>query len=167
MQAIRSGNKKFQKGILIVEILIAIAIIATISATIFGVVAIYLKTSNAMKETVQANMLAQEAMEATRSFRDGKTWSTNGLGTLSVDPVYYHPTKIGTSVLSWDLALDEENIDGFKRKVVFYNVRRDDVNKNIVSEGGTIDLDTKKVVATVSWKNKNVELVAYLTNWKK
>ena len=166
MQTIRNGNKKFQKGILIVEILIAIAIIASISATIFGVVAIYLQTSGAMKETVQANMLAQEAMEATRSFRDGKTWSTDGLGTLSVDPVYYHPIKIGTSVLSWDLALDEENIDGFKRKVVFYNVQRDDVNKNIVSEGGTIDPNTKKVVATVSWKNKNVELVAYLTNWK-
>lgn len=151
------------RGISLIEILVVIFIISIALVNLLGVAAFSLRFSSLVKETVQANTLAQEAMETTRNFRDGKTWSINGLGTLSVDTAY-HPTKIGTSVLSWDLALGEENIDSFKRKIVFSKVFRD-TNDNI-SQSGIEDSGTRKVTVTVSWNERKVELVSYLTNWK-
>jgi len=161
MSTIWKDNKK---GISIIEILIVIAIIATAFFSLFSLVVFSLRISNLIKETSQANSLAEETIEAVRNFRDGSDWHTDGLGTLTVGDSYY-PQKSGDNPAKWQIVAGEETIDGFTRKVVFDQVQRDD-NHNIVETGAIVDLNAKKVTAIVSWKDKEIEIVTYLTNWR-
>lgn len=160
-----------KKGISIVEILVIIAIIGIALVSLLGVATFSLKVSTLIKETTQANSLAQETIEAVRNFRDGTNWNTDGLGTLITEISYYPKVDTTTVPSKWTIIQGEETIDGYTRKVVFESVSRD-ANDNIVETGGTNDPDTKKVTVTVSWTppshhpEKKVEIVTYLTNWK-
>ena len=156
--------QKFIKGASVIEILIVIAIIVIALVTLLGVAAFSLSISISVKETTKANNLAQETIEAVRNFRDGTTWNTNGLGTLNIG-VSYFPQKTADNPPKWLLTQGEETINSFKRKVVFSNTQRD-TNDNIIESGGTNDPNTKKVTVTVSWQDKKVEIVTYLTNWR-
>ncbi|MBZ9572045.1 prepilin-type N-terminal cleavage/methylation domain-containing protein [Patescibacteria group bacterium] len=156
--------KNNKKGISIIEILIVIAIIVIAFASLLGVATFSLRVSTLIKETNQANVLAQETIEVVRNFRDGTDWNINGLGTLTVENTY-HLEKTADIPPQWNLVLGEETINGFVRKVIFSDVQRD-ANDNIVETGGTNDPNTKKVTATVSWRDKKVEIVTYLTNWR-
>lgn len=168
-----------EKGILAIEILIVIFIVSVGLVGLLGATVFSLKFTAANKETIQANFLAQELLEATRNFRDGTDWNVNGLGTLDLDAPY-HPQKIGSNPPSWSLVLGEESVEGFSRKIIFQSVLRD-INDNIITiqsppkspmyfdegeEGEPEDFNTKKIIAMVSWKNKKVEIITYLTNWK-
>lgn len=146
--------KKNNKGFSIIEILVAIFIIAITLTSLLGLTNSSLKTSILIKETTQSVNLAQEAMEAVRSIRDGD-WNkiTNGNHGLTSTGGY------------WDFDGTENIINSFSRTVLIENTQRD-TNDNIVENGGTNDPDTKKIIVTVSWKNKETELVTYLTNWK-
>lgn len=152
-----------KKGISIIEILIVVAIVTIALVSLLGVAAFSLKISTQIRENTQANVIAQEAMEAVRNFRDGTDWNVDGLGILTSDTDYF-PQKSG-SPPKWMLVQGTETAEGFTRKVVFANVIRD-TNDNIVGTGGTNDPNTKKVTVTVYWKDKEVKLVTYLTNWK-
>jgi len=151
-------------GISIIEILIVIAIVIIGLTSLLGVATFSLKLSILRKETARANSLAQEAIEAVRSFRDGTDWNTNGLGTLTAG-INYRPERTIDTPPQWDLIMGQETIDIFTRKIVFSNVQRD-ANDDIVESGGTNDPDTKKITVTVSWKDKKIEIVTYLTNWQ-
>lgn len=156
--------KDNKKGISIIEILIVIAIIAIALSSLLGLIAFSLRISNLTKETAQANNLAQETVEAVRNFRDGTGWDTDGLGVLATSTAY-HPDKSGDVPPKWQLILGEETVDYFARKVIFDEVHRD-ANDNIVETGGTLDPNTRKITTTISWKDKEVEIIAYLTNWR-
>jgi len=156
--------KNYKKGISIVEILVIIAIIGIALVTLLGLATFSLRVSTLIKETTQAKDIVQETIEAVRNFRDGTNWDTNGLGTLTSGTAYYPRKSIDTPP-KWQLIQGEETINGFTRKVVFSDVMRDG-NDNVVEGGGTNDPNTKKMKVTVSWKNKNIEIVTYLTNWK-
>jgi len=161
MQMALNGNKK---GVSIIEILVVILIINIALVSLLGLTAFSLKTSTSIKQTNQANFLAQEIIEAVRNFRDGTDWDTDGLGNLT-NGIAYHPEKSGDNPPKWQLILGEETVNGFTRKVEFENVYRDG-NDNIVDSGGTSDPDTKKVTVTISWKDKTIELTTYFTNWR-
>jgi len=79
---------KDNKGISVVEILVIIAIIGVALGSLLGLATFSLKASTSIKETSQANSLAQETMEAVRNFRDGTTWDSDGLGTLTAGVAY-------------------------------------------------------------------------------
>ena len=157
------GNKK---GISIIEILVVIAIIITALSSLLGLASFSLGVSTLIKQTNQANNLSQEVMEAVRNFRDGTSWDVDGFGKLATSTDYY--PQATSSPSKWQLVQGTENIDGFTRKVVFEDVMRDS-NSNIV-EAGTYDPNTKKVIVTVSWKERGrehkLEIFTYLTNWK-
>jgi len=156
--------KSTNKGISVIEILVVIAILLIAFVGILGLLTFSLQTLSLIKETTFANFLAQETIESVRNFRDGTDWATNGLGTLTVG-VSYHPEKTADIPAKWILAEGEETIGNFTRKIILENVQRDG-NDNIVEEGGTNDPDTNKIKITVSWKDKKVEIITYLTNWK-
>lgn len=156
--------KDNKKGISIIEILIVIAIIVIALTSLLGLIVFSLKVSTLMKETTQANNLAQETLEAVRNFRDGTDWNADGLGALTAGVIYY-PQKSGDTPPKWQILSGEETVNGFTRKVVFDEVYRD-VNDNIV-ETGDIDPDTIKVITTISWKDKTIELATYFTNWRR
>lgn len=156
-----------KKGIAVVEILIVIGIVAVTISSLLGVVVFSLKLSASIKETTTADSLAQELVEAVRNFRDGTDWDIDGLGVLNTGDAYY-PGKSGDTPPAWMLILGEETINGFVRKVVFERVSRDLGTNNIedVYDAGRDDPDTRKVIATVSWESKKVEIITYFTNWR-
>jgi len=155
--------KSSKEGISIIEILVVIAIIIIALISLFGLITFSLRISTLVKETAQANNLAQETIEAVRNFRDGTEWETDGLGTLATSAAY-HPDKSGDVPPKWQLILGEETIDYFTRRVVFDEVYRD-ANDNIVEVGGTLDPNTRKITTTISWKDEEVKIITYLTNW--
>ena len=161
---------KFQKvgdkGFGVIEILIVSAVIIIALTSLLGVVAYSLKISTSIKETTQANFLAQEAMEATRNFRDGTNWSTNGLGSLSVG-VNYYPQKSADIPPKWTLVQGQETSNGFVRRVILEKVSRD-INDDIEQTYNTAndDPNTRKIRVNISWQDKEIELVTYLTNWQ-
>lgn len=163
--------KDNKKGASVIEILIAIAIVGIAFGSILGLATLSLKSSIAIKEAIKANALAQETMESLRNFRDGTTWDNDdpldeydGLGVVITDAPY-HFEKSADSPPKWMLIQGEEIIDGFTRKVVFNDVYRDIVTDDIET-GGYLDNDTKKVTVTISWENREVQIITYLTNWK-
>ncbi|MDO8663527.1 MAG: hypothetical protein Q7K28_01655 [Candidatus Wildermuthbacteria bacterium] len=164
MEKLTAEFLKIEKGISVVEILVAIAILGIALTSLSALSSFSLKENMLTGETAQANSLAQETIEAARNFRDGTVWTTNGLGTLNVgagNP--YYPKKSGAPSV-WTLAAGVEQSGIFTRKIIFDRVFRD-ANYNI-SSSGTEDLNTRKVRAFVSWKDKKMELTTYLTNWR-
>jgi hypothetical protein len=158
MQMNLSGNNK---GVSIIEILVVIVIINVVLVALLGLAAFSLKNSTFIKETSQADFLVQEAFEGVRNFRDGTDWDTDGLRALSGT---YHLEKSGDVPPKWQLISGPETINGFTREIEFENVFRDG-NDNI-SESGSPDPDTKKVTVAVSWKDKEVKIATYFTNWR-
>lgn len=156
------------KGISILEIVIVIGIFSVIFFLIFTLSNFSLNTNLLIKKTLTANHLACEAIEALRNLRDGTDWQTNGIGTFLPD-IEYH-LEATSSPQKWQLVEGEETIGSFKRKVIFKNVFRD-LNSNIVETGGAQDPDTRKIIVSVSWNEKGqdykVELITFLTNWRK
>jgi prepilin-type N-terminal cleavage/methylation domain-containing protein len=153
------------KGISIIELLVVVAIISIALVGLLNTTSVSLKFSSLMKENDQAKALAEEALEVVRNFRDGTTWNINGLGILALDTAY-HPEKVAGVPQKWNLVLGEETINIFARKIVIKKVFRDS-NSNIASTG-TEDVNTKQIVATVSWEmgTRKVEISTYLTNWR-
>jgi len=64
-----NGNKA---GFSIIEMLIAIAILAMALTALLGMASFSLGIQGLVRQTTQADNLAQEAMEAVRSIRDNK-----------------------------------------------------------------------------------------------
>lgn len=133
-----------KKGSSLIEILLAVAILALFSTAVIGslVYARESTVSNGFKK--RALLLAEEGLEAVRSIRDQSYDNlTDGNYGLSVDS--YH----------WVLSSLPETIDGFTREVS-------------ISE---IDPDSKKIVVTISWetflgRQKTLSLESILSNWR-
>ena len=160
--------KSNKKGVLIIETLVVIGIIGIVMTALLGVVNFSLGISALIKETTQANLIVQKTVEELRNFRDGTTWDSDGLGTVTTETPY-HFQKSADSLPKWQLIQGEEVIDIFTRKTVFDDVQRD-AGDNIVESGGVNDPNTKKSTSTVSWvhrgEEKNIEIVTYFTNWR-
>lgn len=163
---------KNQKGISIIEILVVIVIIGMALVGILSLTTLSLKASLSIKKNTQANALAQETLEAVRNYRDGTGWNFDdpenkydGLGVLTTG-VAYHPEKSLDISPRWMLIQGEEDVYGFTRKVFFENTLRD-ATGNIVETGGINDPNTKKTIVTVSWQEKELEIITYFTNWAK
>ena len=156
------------RGGSLVEIVVIAGIIVGSLAVILALAAFFLATSQVVQQTSQATALAQEALEIVRNIRDGTEWSVDGLGTFTLGDLY-HPEQLGGPPPEWTLVAGSETIDEFARQIVFEEVYRDG-SDNIYPSGGSLDPDTVKTVAVVSWEERGrthrVELVAYFTNWR-
>lgn len=151
-----SGNK----GVSIIEMLVVIAILAITLTTLLGLVSFSLGIQGMVRQTTQASNLAQEAMEAVRSIRDNSGWAQMVNGNHGLANAGGH----------WIFSDTDNVISGFTRTVLISDVQRD-VLSNIVESGGVVDADTKKITITVSWSERSrphdIELITYLTNWKR
>jgi len=158
-------NKK--QGFTIIEIIIAIVIIVSVFGMILSFFSLDIRNSERNRTRLQAILLAQEAMEAVRNFRDNTTWSGNGPGTL-ISGTSYHPVVASSG---WGIISGSENTEIFTRNIVFYNVSRG-INDNIESaySPANNDPDTKKIIVTVSWSDRyglaSESLTSYITNWR-
>jgi len=156
-------NPNGDKGSLLVEILIAVGILSTVAFGFFSLVALSLRITNISENTLLAENLAKESIEIVRAYRDSTDWGEEGLGSLSFNEPYYPREKeIGSS--QWELVKGEEELGNFSRKIVFEKVFRDPEDN--ISETGEEDSDTLKVRSIVSFSDREVEIITYLTNWK-
>lgn len=154
MFPIQFGSKK---GISIIEILAVIGIISIALVGLLGLASFSLRVSAQIKENTQAVNLAQEAIEAARSMRDGD-WAKLTNGNHGFTNVNGYWEFIGT----------ENVIDGFTRTILIESVSRDPATDNIEITYNPVNNDSnaKKATGIVSWKSKEVKIVTYLTNWK-
>lgn len=159
-------DKESGSGFIFLEIIIAIAVITIAFVALLGVVFSVLNVSGSVQKVTQADSLIKEEFEAIRAFRDGTQWSVNGLGTVSTGGTnFYH---LIDSSNTWALVSGIETSGVFTRKVLFDKVSRDPTTFNIESTYNSShdDADTRKITVTVSWANKSLQDVSYLTNWK-
>ncbi|OHA68320.1 MAG: hypothetical protein A3A27_02655 [Candidatus Wildermuthbacteria bacterium RIFCSPLOWO2_01_FULL_47_18] len=163
------------KGVSVIEILIVVAIIGTALSSILGVSTLSLRQVGDTDLEARAQALAKETLEAVMNYRGGNAWDADdpfnlydGLGIVLLNTAYY-PKMSSDIPAKWQLLQGQEQMEGFTRTVEFQSVSRDS-SSNIVQTGGTVDSNTKKVLATVSWldrgSSRQVSLQMYLTNWK-
>jgi len=151
-----------QKGIGIIEVIICIAIITITFWSFTGIAKYSLKIQEQSKAKIEAINLASEAIEAVRSIRD-ESW--DNISSLLLETKYYPII----SENKWTLTLNNPGlINGtYSYSVTLERIYRD-ANDNI-SETGTEDNQTKKIIALVEWpdreETKQISLSTYLTNW--
>lgn len=138
-------NKK-SRGFALIEVMIACALVATVTITLLSFAEKGLGLSSRSLRQVQATLIAEEGAEAVKTIRDANWTNISGL-TLNTN--YYLSYNNSTDV--WSLSTTPNSIDNiFTRSIVFNSVNRDS-NNDIVTTGGTTDAGTIKVTVTVSW----------------
>lgn len=138
-----------KKGFGLVELLIGVGIIGTVLMASFALSNRSLQLRDLTAKNVQAALLLEEGAEAMRLIRDSG-WATTSALTLNTD-----------YLLKWDGVMwgvvpvtpgSVSLVDGvFDRRVRLSSISRDASHK-IVSTGGTVDPDGKKITVSISWK---------------
>lgn len=148
-----------KKGFSLLELLLAIAMFAIFSLG-FGVVISRGADMNVLAdEGAVANQYASEGIEAVRSIK-------NQNYALLVNST---STGVVQTAGLWAFGGTSNTFDKYTRVIKVEAVNRS--GGNIVTSGGALDPDTKKITSTVTWLNKSsraetLTLSTYLTNWR-
>lgn len=154
---------KKQPGFSLVELLVAISFIAVIIILILTISYSNNKLYRLNQETTRAMFYASEAMEAVKMF----SWDELSPGAYSV-------SRTGDT---WTLAIGSQLLDNrFTRLISISDVyRTSSLNGNvygdIVTSGGFLDPDTKKVNVLINWPsragvNRQEQIETYLYRWQ-
>lgn len=148
------------KGQSLLEVIVALAIFALISATMVALSTGGFITLDVGGQQTQAQVMAQEGVEGVRAIRD-RAWNE----------LIYTSSSVSTSSGQWVFNGEgTTNQSGnYIRTISILPVCRD-VNNNIaVCPASYIDVQTKKVISEVDWPVRNttntIQQVSYLTNW--
>lgn len=149
------------KAISVIEILLASAIFTTVALQLTVLVLQALDSDRISQEKIIAQTYATEGLEAVRSIRNQNF----------ADLINTPATGLIINSGVWDFFGTSNSFQKYQRVISIFPVNRDG-SGNIVSTGGTLDPDTKKVVSTVTWnfsptRNLNTTYSTYLTNWQK
>ncbi len=157
----KAVKKDLEKGLTMVEVVIASAIILGTVLTLLGVHTLYLNVALGNAHSVKAAFLLEETLEVVRYLRDD-SYSAK-VSTLS-NSTNYGVVLNGTM---WQASTTSTSIDNFQRYFTLSPVSRD-ANRDIVSSGGTLDPNTKLVTASVSWAKNGAtttkSISTYITN---
>jgi len=150
------------KGFGLLEIAIGVSIISLSIFSLTAVSNLALKLTEESARNTQASFLLEEGVEALKILRDS-SWSAN-IAPLASGTVYY----FAFTNHNWQATSTNIYIDGiFERNFALQGVNRD-INDDIVSSGGILDPDTKKITISVSWLSRNgtttQSVSAYITN---
>lgn len=159
------------RGALLLELLVVVAILASILAVGSQAVFVSMQSGKVSGERDTAVGLAAEALEAVRAVADEK-WQN--IYNLTKAPQHYYPTL---SNGKWVLTLvgDETialNTASYIRSVVIENVCRDDTTRLVTgvspcAGGSSDDPSTQRVTVTVSWENADpVVINEYFFRWR-
>lgn len=145
-------------GFFLIEFIVAVSLFAIIGGGAVAVILGSLSSSRLASEQTTASNLAAEGIEAVKSIKN-QSWSavTNG------------PHGISNAGNVWSFSGTSDVTPPFTRVITVSDVNR--LGGAIVTSGGTLDPETKKVVSTVSWnftptRTNSVVLTSYLTNWQ-
>ncbi|HUW21411.1 MAG TPA: hypothetical protein VMW41_01955 [Candidatus Bathyarchaeia archaeon] len=153
-------NRKFmEKGLVLVEVLIASGILALLLVPILSFFVTSLESNWFASKEIKAQSLLLEQLEAVRSIRE-RNWPELKDGT------YYLQLEEG----SWKLVENQngETVGSFTRKIEILPVYRsiNDLIVEAAEPGSRLDPSTKKITATVSWhvlRDRSISVSTYLT----
>lgn len=144
-----------------IEVILAVAIFAMFAAAISTYALGGLVGEQSGLDHVEAELLAQQGVEAVRSIRD-RAWNE----------IIYNQSAIRNTGNQWFFTGEgsTESIGKFTRTITFAAICRD-ASRNIAAcPGAYTDLNSKQVTAAVSWQPRlgitnTVRQSTYLTNW--
>jgi len=152
-----------QKGFSVIEIILAAALFLIFSGGAIIVVLQGFDANRTATEMIVANQYAIEGLEAVRSIGD-QSYSnlTLSSGTGLVRSASNTWTFSGTN--------NQFGPNNKYTRVITITAVNRDASGNIVSSGGTLDANTKKITATVTWTHTSARIdsvvqTTYLTNW--
>ncbi len=153
---------KKQKGVSIIEVVIASAIISVFIITVSSVYTSLMQLSFANINKTQAIFLLDEGLESLKVMRS-YSWSTIASSTPNTD--YYLIWQNNR----WQATTTKVIIDGtFTRKFKVRDVYRDVNTLNIVYTGGVSDINSKIIDLQVSWNDRDAtntkEISFYIFN---
>ncbi len=159
-------KKSTQKGQLLLELLLAIAVLAAVGLTFATMLDNSLSYGRYFKNYSTANGLLTELQERAKALAD---YNWNAIynitkGPCSDETCHYTIVKNGSQ---WQIQQGEETISlndvDYKRYLIVYNVKRDSSTENIVGTGGINDPLTQKIVIYINWENKTKSISSYIT----
>lgn len=171
MQEKSNGNNIMnnKKGFILLEILLAIAVIGAAFSLLLGIGTAAINFSGNARRAAEADFFIREELEAVRAFRDATSWGS-GLGSVATgsnNPYYLFLNEDGPQS-AWQLVSGTETINNFSRKVIFDKVSRSPSTGNIeeVYNIANDDPDTRMATVIVSSSVKSYEVSTYFTNWQ-
>lgn len=174
--------RKIESGFTLIELLIimGLSLVFLLGTSSLFYLSVLSSTKAGLR--AQANALAKEGMEAMIAIRDlgSSQWDWSNTPVNTVGGEYYQPQLSGSS---WVLGSKSSSVpilalpspyQAFTRSVTIKEVQRGvgcgSAVCSIVSSGGIIDTNTRKVNVTVSWQEQgdphNIVLTSYLTRWR-
>lgn len=142
--------KKYTKGFMMVEVLVAVSIIAVSVLSAMAVSQKAVQVSRQAFHTAQAAFLLEEGAEAVRILRDN---SWNNISALTAGTTYYPAFSGGT----WTLSATPNTAGIFTRTVTLSGVNRDGTTGDI-SQSGTADAQARLVTVSISWLEGGVTI---------
>lgn len=147
----------FQKGQLLVEILITVGLFAIIAPALLSGLVEPFQSRPQQEQYTTSTSLMKETREAVRSVRE------RGWASFAVNGTFHPVLTNGV----WSLVTGEDTISGISRSIVISDVYRNS-SGSIVTSGGTLDPSTKRVVTTLSWttpRTGSVSTTDYVTRY--
>jgi len=149
-------------GFSILEATIAIAVAILVFVGIYQIIVLSIRTTDTNLQVIEAVHRAEESVEVTRTLRN-ESWGSN-IASLTIGNTYYPIFENST----WSLSTTPPNPeDAFIETIVLSNVYRDESDN--IAESGTLDPNSRKVTATVSWENRGFSrqesVETYITNF--
>ncbi len=147
--------RRGQSGFMLVEVLVAVAIIAVSVLAAMGVTQKAVAVSRQAFHATQAAALLEEGAEGVRIVRDND-WDSISSLTLGTD---YYLTYTGNT---WTLSTTPSTIGIFTRKIRMSAVKRNATTADIANSGND-DPDTKMITTTVTWTESGVTVTKTLS----
>lgn len=149
-------------GFSLVEVVIGTALITLALVGLAGAYSLYLKVGLTNTDSLKAELLAEEGIEAISLLR-GASWSN--LTSLTVGVPYY----LSWNGSAWVTTTTPLLIDGiFTRTVVLGDLYRRTSDKDIIAvsspDAKSLDADIKLVTVRVTAAGVNTSLQTYLAN---
>lgn len=158
-------NDSKQNGYGLIEIILVVTVGVTVFLSVSVCLISFMKVALLNIDNTESLFLAKSSLEQARAVRD-EDWANISDLVLGNS---YHFDSNGTSPEKWIAQTGTKNEDKYTVWITISEVRRDG-NDDIVPIGGTVDVDTLKVISNVSWSAasgaKEISLYEYLTNFR-
>ncbi len=145
----------------IIEIIIALAVFALISAAMTSMVAGSFTSLLKGGEFIRAEALVQQGAEAVRAVKD-RAWNE----------IIYDQSAVSISGNQWDFDGEgtDETIGKFTRTISFSDICRNDSDNIVDCPGDYNDIYSKRVDLSVEWTSNpgvtnSIQRILYLTDW--
>ena len=158
----RAYSLKFSSGFSLLEIVVAVGIVATALVFIMGALALGVRVLRVQAETREAIFLAEEGAEATRFLRDAD-W-TSYVATLTPGVTYYAVRSGQTWVMQTANPGFIQN--RYTRTIVLARVYRD--ANGAIAPSGNEDQNARSFIVAVTWSgtfgSHTVSVPGYVMN---